>query len=114
MDKRGDILLRRAWDSSIVSLKPALAPTCVVRNLELWLSQIQTRFTSHFCFRGVGFPSDSSKSVRTANSARRRPWLKTWSDPSSKLRLCGLLLSGDHLFGPGLQEALAATADRKM
>lgn len=48
------------------------------------------------------------------NSARRSLWLKTWSgDSASKLRLCGLPLTGDHLFGPGLQEALERTADKK-
>lgn len=131
MDERGDILLRRNWDSSIVNLKPALASTCVARNLELWLMQIQTHLfagTSReqilksfpLLFWTVGFLADSSAeavtmAARTSaliNSARRSLWLKTWSgDSTSKLRLCGLILSVDHLFGPGLQEALGRTAD---
>lgn len=41
MDKREDILLHRAWNSAIGNLKTALASTCVARNLEVWLTQIQ-------------------------------------------------------------------------
>ena len=115
------------------NLKPALASTCVARNLEEWLTQIQTHLlagTSReeilksfpLLFSAVGFLADSSAesarmTARTSalvNSARRSVWLKTWSgDAASKLRLCGLPLTGEHLFGPGLQEALERTADRK-
>lgn len=133
MDKRGDILLHRAWDSAVGNLKPALASTCVARNLEVWLTQIQSHLSAGtsreqilksfpLLFQAVGFLADSSAesvrmSARTSalvNSARRSLWLKTWSgDSASKLRLCGLPLTGDHLFGPGLQEALERTADKK-
>lgn len=43
----------------------------------------------------------------------RSLWLKAWSGDSPQLRLCDLPLTGDHLFGPGLQDALERTADRK-
>lgn len=48
------------------------------------------------------------------NSARRSLWLKTQSGgASSKLRLFGLSLSGDHLYSPALQEALEHAVYRK-
>lgn len=70
----------------------------------------------------MGFLADSSAELVSitastsalVNSARRSLWLKTWSgDAASKLRPCGLLLTGDRLFGPGLQEALERTAEKR-
>ena len=133
MDKRGEILLKRAWDASTIALKPALAATCVARNLECWLNQLQAHITAGtsrqqilksfpLLMKAVGFLADaSSESVKLAarsaalvNAARRSVWLKTWTgDAASKLKLCGLPFSGDHLFGPGLQEALERTQDKK-
>lgn len=133
MDKRTDVSLRRVWEASIMSLKPALASTCIARHLELWLSQIQTHLSAGtsreqinksfpLLFQAIGFLADSSaEAVRMAartsalaNTARRSLWLKTWSgDVTSKSRLCGLPFTGDHLFGPGLTEALERTADKK-
>lgn len=41
MDTRMDIVLKRAWETSEANLKPALATTCVARNLKIWLAQLQ-------------------------------------------------------------------------
>lgn len=44
--------------------------------------------------------SEHMSARSSANSARRALWLKTWSgDPVSKLRLCGLPVMGDLVFG---------------
>lgn len=48
------------------------------------------------------------------NSARWALGLESWNgDATSKLRLCGLPISGDHLFGPELDSILELTADKK-
>ena len=71
MDKRGDLLLKRAWDASAISLKPALAATCVARNLECWLTQLQAHILAGTSrqellksfppfFKAVGFLADAS------------------------------------------------------
>lgn len=36
MDKRVNYLFKKAWDSTIVNLKPAMASLVVARNLEHW------------------------------------------------------------------------------
>lgn len=73
-------------------------------------------------FKVVNFLADASaKSFKLAarsavlvNAARRAVWLKAWmGDATSKLKLCGLPFSGDHLFETGLQEALERTKDKK-
>lgn len=73
-------------------------------------------------FRAVGFLADASaESVKLAarfsalvNSTCRALWLKTcMGDLASKLRLWSLPFSGNHPFGPGLQEALECTQDEK-
>lgn len=50
MDKRADSLLKKAWDSTLANLKPAMASTVVARNLEHWLEQLKGHIeggTSH-------------------------------------------------------------------
>ena len=41
MDKRADGLLKKAWDSVLSNLKPAMAATVVARNMECWLEQLK-------------------------------------------------------------------------
>ena len=36
-----DQQLKRAWQSIIGNLKPAMATTCVSRNMEYWLNQLK-------------------------------------------------------------------------
>lgn len=96
----------------------------VAQNLEHWLTQIQAyveagtakeTILSFFpmLLKGVAYIADASvESVRmSANSARRALWLKTWQgDSASKVKLCGIPLTGDLLFGPGLEAVLDRTA----
>lgn len=133
MDKRGDIVLKRAWDTAMVSLKPALATTCVARNFEFWLKQLQEHLTAGtpredllksfpMLFKAVGFIANASteavklsaRSAFLSVAARRALWLKTWpGDTASKMRLCSIPFTGKFLFGEKLDEALERTADRK-
>lgn len=71
--------------------------------------------------RGLAYVANSSaESVRMsarssalANSARRALWLKTWQgDIASTVKLCGIPLTGDLLFGPGLEAVLDRPADK--
>lgn len=71
--------------------------------------------------RGVTYIADApSESVRMsartaalANSARRALWLKTGlGNGASKVKLCGIPLTGDLLFGPGLEAVLDRTVDK--
>ena len=133
MDKRMDSLLKKSWESSQANLKPAMAATVVARNMEHWLTQLKAHieagtpketvlasFTT--LLSGIAYLADASaesirmsaRSSALSNSARRALWLKTWQgDNASKVKLCGIPLTGDLLFGPGLEAVLDRTADRK-
>lgn len=133
MDRRMDSLLKKSWDSSQGNLKPAMAVTVVARNMEYWLTQIKAHIEAGtpketilasfpMLLKGVAYIADASaESVRMSarssaltNSARRALWLKTWQgDSASKVKLCGIPLTGDLLFGPGLETVLDRTADKK-
>ena len=133
MDKRADALLKKAWDSTLANLKPAMASTVVARNLEHWLDKLKSHIeagTSRkelleslpVLVNAVGYMADASaESIRMSarssaliNSARRALWVKTWSgDAASKVKLCGLPFEGDLVFGSGLEAVLDRTADRK-
>lgn len=133
MDKRIDSLLKKSWDSSIGNLKPAMASTVVARNMEYWLTQIKAHIEAGtpketilssfpMLLKGIAYLADASaesvrmsaRSAALSNSARRALWLKTWQgDTASKVKLCGIPLTGDLLFGPGLEAVLDRTADRK-
>ena len=133
MDRRMDSLLKKSWDASQGNLKPAMAATVVARNLEHWLLQIKAHIEagtpketilSSFptLLSGVRYLADASaesirmsaRSAALSNSARRALWLKTWQgDSASKVKLCGIPLTGDLLFGPGLEAVLDRTADKK-
>ena len=133
MDKRADALLKKAWDSTLANLKPALASTVVARNLEHWLDKLKSHIeagtprkdlleTLPVLLKAVGYMADASaESVKMSArssaliiSARRALWVKTWSgDAASKVKLCGLPFEGDLVFGSGLEAVLDRTADRK-
>ncbi|XP_077336773.1 lamina-associated polypeptide 2, isoforms alpha/zeta-like isoform X2 [Lithobates pipiens] len=133
MDRRTDIVLKRAWDASMAGLKPALATSCVARNLEFWLSQLQEHLKAGtprgellksfpMLFKATSFISDAStdsvkfaaKSAALSVAARRSVWMKTWGgDTASKTRLCSVPFTGDLVFGPELDSALERTADKK-
>lgn len=133
MDKKADSLLRKAWDSSLANLKPAMASTVVARNLEHWLEQLKIHIeagtprkdlldTLPVLSKAVGYIADASaesirmsaRSTALINSARRALWVKTWTgDTASKTKLCGLPFEGDLVFGPGLEAILDRTADKK-
>ena len=133
MDKRMDLLLKRSWQSIMNGLKPAMATTCVARNLEFWTNQLKNHISADSSKEeilesfstltaAVAYIADASveaikmsaRSAALANSARRALWLKTWpGDAASKNKLCGIPFSGDLLFGPDLDSILDRTADRK-
>lgn len=107
MDRKTDIVLKRAWDASMAGLKPALATSCVARNLEFWLSQLEEHLkpgtprgellkTFSMLFKATSFISDAStdsvkftaKTAALSVAARRSVWMKTWGgDTASKTRL---------------------------
>ncbi|XP_018415689.1 PREDICTED: protein virilizer homolog [Nanorana parkeri] len=64
MDKKIEVLLKRAWDSSSMNLRPALATTCVARNMEFWLSQFRTHLLAGE--GGQGLRGSQSASVESA------------------------------------------------
>lgn len=133
MDKRADSLLKKAWDSTFASIKPAMASTVVARNLECWIETLKRHVeacTSRkellesfpLMLKAVKYMADAlAESVKMSvsssalvNSARRAIWLKTWTgDTASKIKLCGLPFSGELLFGPNLESVLDRTADKK-
>lgn len=53
MDKRRDIVLKIAWQTSLASLKPKLATTCVARNLDFWLFQLQDHVKNRTPRKGI-------------------------------------------------------------
>ena len=133
MDKRMDLLLKKAWQSILINLKPAMATTCVARNLEYWVDQLKAHIEADSpkqdildsfstIAAAVAYMADASaeaikfsaRSAALANSARRALWLKTWpGDAASKSKLCGIPFSGDLLFDPELESILDRTADKK-
>lgn len=135
MDRKTDIVLKRAWDASMAGLKPALATSCVARNLEFWLSQLEEHLkagtsrgellkTFPMSFKASSFISDAStdsvkftaKTAVLSVAARRSVWMKTWGgDTASKTHgvLCSVPFTGDFVFGPELDTALERTADKK-
>lgn len=106
VDRRTDIVLKRAWDASMANLKPALATTCVARNFKFWLLQLQEHLVTGTAreeilksfavlFKAVGFIADvsaelvkfSAKSAALSVAARSL-WMKTWpGDTFYKMRL---------------------------
>lgn len=97
MDKKADTLLKRAWDATGISFRPALATTCVARTLEIWLSQLGEAVAADtskemieesltVLQKAVSYVADASVegvrcSARTSalvNSTRRALWLKSW------------------------------------
>ena len=133
MDKRADSLLKKAWDSTSTSLKPAMAATVVARNLECWVEKLKNHVEAGtprkdllesfpLILKAIKYLADASaesikmaaRSAALVNSVRRAVWLKTWSgDTPSKVKLCGLPFSGDLLFGQDLEKVLDRTADKK-
>lgn len=133
MDKKADQQLKKAWQSIVGNLKPAMAMTCVSRNMEFWLNQLKTHIIADSpkqeildsfptLIAAVAYISDASAdSIRMSArsgaltiAARRALWLKTWpGDAASKNKLCGVPFLGDQLFGPDLESILDRTADKK-
>lgn len=71
MDKRGNVLLCKAWDATSICLKPALVDTCVARSLDCWLAQLQSHISAgtsrqqllksfSLLFKAVRFLADAS------------------------------------------------------
>ena len=46
MDKRIELLLKITWQSVMNNLKPAMATTCVARNLEYWIGQLKSHISA--------------------------------------------------------------------
>lgn len=133
MDKRMDLLLKRTWQSVMHNLKPAMATTCVARNLDHWVNQLKAHVIADSSKQeildsfstlsaAISYIADASaesirmsaRSAALTNSARRALWLKTWpGDAASKNRLCGIPFAGDLLFGSELESILDRTADKK-
>lgn len=133
MDKKMDQQLKRTWQSIMGNLKPAMATTCISRNLEYWVNQLKAHIIADSpkqeildsfstLSAAVAYVSDASaesirmtaKAAALANSVRRALWLKTWQgDTASKNKLCGVPFLGDLLFGPDLDSVLDRTADKK-
>ncbi|PIO30776.1 hypothetical protein AB205_0160780, partial [Aquarana catesbeiana] len=133
IDKRMDSLLKKTWDSSLGNLKPAMAVTVVVHNMEHWLTHIKAHIEAGtaketilssfpMLLKGVAYIADASaESVRMsagssalANSVNRALWLKNWQgDNALKIKLAEPLSWEDLLFGLDLEAVLDRTADKK-
>ncbi|XP_068102520.1 lamina-associated polypeptide 2, isoforms alpha/zeta-like [Hyperolius riggenbachi] len=133
IDKKMDNLLRRAWESSSLTFKPAVASTAAARSLKLWLSHTQSQIASGVpreeilkdfdnLFHAANYLSDaaddtvrlSARTTALVNSTRRGIWVKTWQgDTSSKSKLCGIPCEGELLFGSKLDETLERSSDNK-
>ncbi|XP_068127180.1 lamina-associated polypeptide 2-like [Hyperolius riggenbachi] len=132
MDRKAEALLKRAWDSTSFSFKPAISSVCVARNLDKWVRGLQERLeegTPHarileslpVIIKSIAFLADAAtESLRAAaktaaliNSARRAVWLNTWQgDVTSKQKLCGMAFQGDLLFGRDLDSVLERSSNR--
>ncbi|XP_072002898.1 uncharacterized protein [Engystomops pustulosus] len=133
MDRKSDSLLRKAWETSMLSLKTNLASTSVARNLLYWLNELEshikegtprstilenfpllksaTAFLADSAAEGIRF---ASKEGALTNSTRRALWLKQWNgDIRSKAKLCSLPFSGEFVFGPELDAILERASDKK-
>lgn len=131
MDRKADSLLHKVWDSSAFSLGPAVASTCVVRNLDIWVQRLDDLLASDtpkeeireslpLIAKSVAFLADAAAdSVKSAarasalfNSAKRAIWLKSLEgDLTSKNKLCGIPFEGKLLFGSSLEEVLARSSE---
>ena len=71
MDRKTDVVLKRAWDASMAVLKPAMATSCVAKNLKFWLAQLEEHLkagtsredllkTFPMLFKATGFISDAA------------------------------------------------------
>lgn len=54
MNRKADALQHKAWDASALSLGPALASTCVTRNLEVWGQRLDGLLSSGTTVGGQG------------------------------------------------------------
>lgn len=106
LDRRMELYLKRAWDSSVSNLKPAIKTTCVERNLEFCLTQLKAHVEAghprevlvhsfSMLFKAIDFVAEalaelvrmSGRTSGLINFGRRALWLKSWSgNTASKLR----------------------------
>ncbi|XP_069615747.1 lamina-associated polypeptide 2, isoforms alpha/zeta-like [Ranitomeya imitator] len=133
LDRKADVFLKGAWETSAGSLRPAVAATCTARSLMVWLGHLEDQLKDKvprseilssmpMIQDAAAFLSDASAdSVRLAarssalsNAARRALWIKCWpGDLQARSRLCGIPCEGVHLFGPVLDELLEKAGDSK-
>ncbi|KAG8538028.1 hypothetical protein GDO81_023414 [Engystomops pustulosus] len=133
MDRKSEALLKKAWETSMLSLKSNLGATSVARTLYFWLGKLEsyiregtpreallesipllrsaTAFLADASAEGIRF---AAKEGALTNATRRALWLKQWSgDIRSKSKLCSIPFSGDFVFGPELDAILEKASDRK-
>ncbi|XP_044153029.1 lamina-associated polypeptide 2, isoforms alpha/zeta-like isoform X2 [Bufo gargarizans] len=133
LDKKADIYLKRAWETSATCLRPVVAATWVSRSLRLWIEQLEAHLKEKkpreeilaslpTFAKAADFLTDAStdvmrfaaKSSAMTNAARRAIWLRSWKgDQGSKARLCALPCEGDRLFGSSLDDILEKASDKK-
>ncbi|XP_069616902.1 lamina-associated polypeptide 2, isoforms alpha/zeta-like [Ranitomeya imitator] len=133
LDRKADIFLKGAWETSAGSLRPAIAATCTARSLMVWLGHLEDQLRDKVPRSEIlssmstiqdaaAFLSDASAdSVRLAarssalsNAARRALWIKCWpGDLQARTKLCSIPCEGAHLFGPVLDELLEKAGDSK-
>ncbi|XP_072006291.1 uncharacterized protein [Engystomops pustulosus] len=133
MDRKSDALLKKAWETSMLSLKSNISATSVARTLYFWLNELEshirestpraslldsipllrsaTAFLADASAEGVRF---AAKEGALTNAARRALWLKQWGgDIRSKSKLCSIPFTGDFVFGPELDNILEKASDKK-
>ncbi|XP_071977730.1 lamina-associated polypeptide 2, isoforms alpha/zeta-like [Engystomops pustulosus] len=133
MDRKADALLRRVWESSMLSLKSNIAATSVARTLFFWLGELEDHLktdadrdlllqTIPLLRSATGFLADASaenirlsaKEGALSNSVRRAIWLRQWGgDVKSKTKLCNIPFTGDFMFGAELDTLLEKASDKK-
>lgn len=131
MDRRSEMLLRRAWDTNAVAMAPALASACVARNLYAWLHKL----TDHVARETRSKEVIDSLLVRWWGIWQMRqlqplePQLIQWlfstlqegpfGSSHGRRTTCpdsvfaGCLLRAPCFFGPSLDQVLLRFADKK-
>ncbi|XP_073414104.1 uncharacterized protein [Dendrobates tinctorius] len=132
MDKKADVLLKRAWEASAAVIKANIAATSVARSMHLWIDQMEQQLEEKTP-RGdilesipllkiaTGFLADASaESVRFAarNNYPTRPvepyGLKPGRGTTSlAINYVPYLSRGGKVFGPALDKILESASDDK-
>ncbi|XP_056426618.1 uncharacterized protein LOC130367817 isoform X2 [Hyla sarda] len=133
MDKKTDILIKRAYCNTAALMKASLASVPVTRAIRVWLSQLGRNIQEGIsridlleeidtlktaadfaCDLPLDVTRICAKNLAVLNSARRAIYLKPWpGDASSKVNFCALPFEAGFLVGSQLESILEAEKGEK-